>query len=124
MSRRDADDALEVMGELALIGEAGPHGDLRQGEVTVQLQELLRPLDAASDDVLVRWQPGGRLELPREVVGAEAGDCRYLLQGRAGVEVVLDVRDDGAEPPPRQRSRPGRAPAGGAPGRVGSGGRP
>ena len=52
-------------------------------------------------DVLVRRQPGGRLELPREMVGAEAGDRRHLLQARAGVEVFLDVLDDGPEPPPR-----------------------
>ena len=66
-----------------------------------------------SDDVLVRRQPGGRLELPGEVVGAEAGDRGHLLQGRAGVEVFLDVLDDGAEPPPRQRAvPPARGPAG------------
>ena len=70
MSRRDADLALEVMGELALVREAGVSGDLRQGEIAIGLQELLGPLDAAGDDVLVRRQPGGRLELPREVVGA------------------------------------------------------
>jgi hypothetical protein len=40
------------------------------------------------------------------VVGAEAGDRRQLLQGQAGVEVFLDVLDDGAEPPPRQRAVP------------------
>jgi hypothetical protein len=38
------------------------------------LQELLGPLDATQDDVLVRRQTGGRLELPREVVGVEADD--------------------------------------------------
>jgi hypothetical protein len=63
LSWRDADDALEVMGELALIREAGAGRDICQGEVTVLLQELLRPLDAAQDDVLVRRQPGGPLEL-------------------------------------------------------------
>ena len=30
MPRRDADQALEVMGELALVREAGVQGDLRQ----------------------------------------------------------------------------------------------
>src|SRR5262245_54517463 len=47
---RDADQALEVMGELALVREAGACGDLRQGEVAVGLQELLGPLDAAGND--------------------------------------------------------------------------
>src|SRR5260370_42689276 len=31
LSRRDADEALEVMGELAQVGEAGVRGDLRRG---------------------------------------------------------------------------------------------
>jgi hypothetical protein len=71
---RDANDALEMMGELALIQEAGARGDLRQGEVASGLQELLGPLDAAGEDVLVRRQPGGQLELPGEIVGAETSD--------------------------------------------------
>src|SRR5215475_764445 len=97
LPRRDADYALEVMRELALVREAGVRGHLRQGEVASGLQELLGPLDAARDDVLVRRQPGGPLELRDEVVGAEAGDGGQLLQGRATVEVLLDVLDDGAE---------------------------
>ncbi len=82
------------MGELALIREAGARRDLCQGEVPVGVQELLRPRDAARDDVLVRRHPGGRLELPREVVGAEVGGRGHLRQGQAGVEEVLDVRDE------------------------------
>src|SRR5262245_8919296 len=96
------------MGELALIREPGVRGDLRQGEVAFRLQELLGPLDAAGDDVLVRRQPGGPLELPGEVVGTEAGDCGQLLQGRATVEVLLDVLDDGAEPRSGERAVPDR----------------
>src|ERR1700736_3168324 len=95
---READQALEVMGELALVREPGACGDLRQGEVASGLQELLGPLDAAGDDVLVRRQPGGPTEQPGEVVGTEAGDRGHLLQRRAGVKVFLDVLDDGAEP--------------------------
>ena len=34
------------MGEMALIREAGAPRDLRQGEITVMLQELLRPFAA------------------------------------------------------------------------------
>src|SRR5262249_54818757 len=56
LPRRDAEEALEVMGELALVREAGVRGDLRQGEVASGLQELPGPLDAAGDDVLVRRQ--------------------------------------------------------------------
>src|SRR5262245_64842391 len=89
LPRGDADYALEVMGELALIREPGVRGDLRQGQFGSGLQELPGPFDAAQDDVLVRRQPGGPLELRDKVVGAEAGDGRQLLQGRASVEVVL-----------------------------------
>jgi hypothetical protein len=86
-------------------------GDLSLAEVASSLQELPGPLDAAGDDVLVRRRPGGRLELPRQVVGAEVGDRGQLLQARAGL-VFLDVLDDGAEPPPRQRAvGPARRPA-------------
>src|SRR5262249_57817184 len=49
LPRRDADQALEVMGELALVTEAGVRGDLRQGEVASGLQELPGALDAAGD---------------------------------------------------------------------------
>ena len=54
LPRGDADYALEVMGELALVREPGVRGDLRQGKLGSGLEELSRPLDAAQDDVLVR----------------------------------------------------------------------
>ena len=60
LPRGDADYALEVMGELALVREAGVRGDLRQGKDRSFLQEVLGPLDAAHDDVLVRRQPSAR----------------------------------------------------------------
>jgi len=65
LSRRDANQTLEVMGELALVREAGVRGHLRQGKARSCLQEVLGALDATGEDVLVRRQPGGRLELPR-----------------------------------------------------------
>src|SRR5262249_17321189 len=111
------------MTEHALAREAGVRGDLRQGEVAA-LQKLLRPLDAAQDHVLVRRQPGGPLELPREVVDAEAGDRSHLVQARAGVEVFLDVLRDGAEaPPPQHALPPRRAPRGSTASRPRWGGR-
>src|SRR5262249_36522902 len=91
------------MGELALMREAGAPRDLRQREGRVLLQELLRPFDAPREGVLVRRQSGSRLEPPREVAGAEMGRRRQLLQGRAAVEVSLDVLDGGAELPLRER---------------------
>src|SRR5262249_55033685 len=51
LPRRDADQTLEVMAQLALVREAGAGGDLRQGQVGPRLQELPGPLDAAGDDV-------------------------------------------------------------------------
>ncbi len=63
-SRRNADEALEVMGELSLVGEAGANGDLGQGEALLLLQVLLGSLNPAHDHILVWRQPGGRLELP------------------------------------------------------------
>src|SRR5262245_10272546 len=115
LPRRDADCALEVMRELALVREAGARGNLRQGEVASGLQELLGPLDAAGEDVLVRRQSGCRFGPPREVAGAEMGRRRHLLQGQGGFEVLLDVLDDGAELPLRERTvRPtSRRPRGG-----------
>ena len=97
--RCDADEALEVTAEDALVREPSPCRDHGQGEVRSCSQELLGSLDAAHDDVLVGRKPGGPLELMREVVGADAGDCGHPLQCRAGVEVFVDVLEDGADPP-------------------------
>src|SRR5262249_8306472 len=104
LPRRDSDDAPEVVGELALVREAGLPRELRQGQVGPRWQELPGALDAAGDDVLVRRQPGGRPELTGEVVRAEVGRGRHLLQSQTGVEVVLDVLDDGAEFPLTERT--------------------
>ncbi len=69
------------MRELALVREAGARRDLRQGEVRIFSQELLRPFHAAGDGVPVRRQAGRDLELPREVgprrVGSGARSGRW-----------------------------------------------
>ena len=80
LSRRDADDPLEVRAEMALIREAGAERDIRQAELAVCPQEVLRSFNAARDHILVRRQPGGRLELSRKVIGTEIGDGCHLLQ--------------------------------------------
>jgi hypothetical protein len=54
LSRRDADDPLEVKRKMALVCEAGPERNLRQAELAVSLQELLRSVNAARDQILVR----------------------------------------------------------------------
>jgi hypothetical protein len=56
LSRRDADEALEVIGQLTLIGESGVLGNLCEGHVACGLHHLLGPLNATLDDVLVGWQ--------------------------------------------------------------------
>jgi hypothetical protein len=104
LPRRDADEALKVTGELALVREAGVRGDLRRGQAGPCLEELLGPFDAVQDHVLVRRQPGGRLTLSGDVVVAEAGGRGQPLRGQVCVEVLRDVLDDGTEPPARQRA--------------------
>jgi hypothetical protein len=64
LARRNADPPPEVVGELALVREPGVRGPLRQGQTRPGLQEVLGPLDAAQDHVLMGRQPGGLLELP------------------------------------------------------------
>src|SRR5262249_944987 len=71
---------LKLKAKMALVREAGAKRDLGQAEFAVCPQEVLRLFDAARDHILVRRQPGGRLELPREVKGAEIDDGRHLLQ--------------------------------------------
>src|SRR5246127_559034 len=121
LSWREPDNALEMVGELALVGEAGSGGDLRQRKVA-SLKESLGPFNAAHYDVLVRRQPGGHLGLAREVVNAEVGGHRHLLQGRAAIEVFLDVLDNGAELPPRERTVGPNCRRAGAGGGAGQGG--
>jgi hypothetical protein len=71
LSWRDPDDAPEMVGELALVGEAGVGGDLRQGRATVMavlslllafivialVHNALRPV--AGDMLLPRVTPSG-----------------------------------------------------------------
>src|SRR5262247_4189062 len=96
-TRCDAGQALEVMREVALVREASVRGNLCQGQVVILSKELQRALDATGNDVLVRRLSRRDLELPSEVVGAEVGDRRHVLQGQACVEVFVDVLDDRAE---------------------------
>src|SRR5262249_3912407 len=88
-----ADEPLEVAGEVALVPESAPGGDLRQREVIPALEQLLGPLDAPGDDVLVRGQAGGRLEQPGEVIRAEVDDGGDLVERDLRVEALLDVID-------------------------------
>src|SRR5262249_49595343 len=58
LSRRGADQALEVKTEHALARETGVRGDLYQWKVAT-LQKQLSQLDPAHDDELVRRQSNG-----------------------------------------------------------------
>jgi hypothetical protein len=91
-----------VKGKTALVREAGEERNLRQAELTVSPQEALCPFNAARDHILVRRQPGGRLELARKVIGAEMNDGSHLLQRQTASEIFHDVLDDGAKLPPRK----------------------
>jgi hypothetical protein len=111
LSRRDADDPLEVKGKMALVKEADPKRDLRQAELVVCPQQVLRSFNAARDQILVRRQPGGRLELSRKVIGAEMGDGSHLLLRRTAFEIFHDVLDDPLELPlGKYAARRGRLP--------------
>ena len=82
---------------MALVRKPGAEGNLGQAELAVYPQEFLRSFNAARDHILVRRQPGGRLELPREVKGAEMHDGRHLFQRRTAFEIFHDVLNDRAE---------------------------
>ena len=97
LSRRDTDDPPKMKAEMALIREAGAERDLGQTELAVCPQEFLRSFNAARDHILVWRQPGGRLELPREVKGAEIDDGRHLFQRRTASEIFHDILNDPAE---------------------------
>jgi hypothetical protein len=111
LSRRDADDPLEMKGKLALVRETDAERDLHYAEFVVCTQEVLRSFNATSNDILVWRQPGGRLELPREVIGAEMGDGSHLLQRQVAFEIFHDVLDDRASERPKcwQVTRPSAA---------------
>src|SRR5262249_60925581 len=104
LARRDADGPLEMRGELTLVRESGVRGDLREREIVALAEELLRAFDPAGNDVLVRRQSDGRLELPREGECAGVRGLGDLRQQLVWVEVFLDVLDHGV-----QLSRRGRA---------------
>ena len=62
----DAEQAPEVEGEVALVGETHGPGDGGDGEVGTDEQGF-RALDAPADYILVRRESGSRLERAREV---------------------------------------------------------
>src|SRR5918997_2415684 len=76
----DADEPLEVPGEVALIAEAGGDRDLGEREPP-RGDEPLGTLDTLVDDELVRRQAGRLLELPGEVELAPMGDGGEIGQG-------------------------------------------
>src|SRR5260221_12976997 len=98
---------------MALVREADAECDLRQAELAICPEEVLRSFNAARDHILVRRQPGGRLELAREVIGAEMGDGSHLLQRGTASEIFHDILNDPTElvawqyalPPPQPPAR-------------------
>jgi hypothetical protein len=61
LSRRNANDSLEVKGKFAFVREADAERDIHQAELAVCPQEVLRSFNAARDHILVRaagrWSP-------------------------------------------------------------------
>ena len=106
LSWRDADDVLEVMERIGFDPRIRARRDLCQGKVRSCLQELIGRLDARR--MIAYWCGGSPVAVLncRAMVALRAGDRRHLLQARAGVEVFLDVLDDGPEPPPPVMPRP------------------
>lgn len=80
----------------ALIREAGAKRDLRQLELAVYPQGVLRPFNAARDHILVRRQPAGCLELSCEMIRTEMDDGRHLFQRWTAFEIFYDVLNDRA----------------------------
>src|ERR1700741_1592986 len=80
-----------MKGKLALVRETGTERNLCQLELIVFPQEVLCSLNAARDQILVWRQPGARLELPGEVIGAEMSDGSHLLQRGTAFEIFHDV---------------------------------
>jgi hypothetical protein len=83
--------------KMALIREAGTERDLRQPELAVYPQEVLRSFNAARNHILVRRQPRGCLELSCEMIRAEMDDGRHLFQLWTAFEIFHDVLNDRAE---------------------------
>ena len=75
--RGGAEQAPDVEGEVALVGEAHGPGDVYDGEVGAYEQGS-RSLNALVDDVLVWRESGCRLEQACEMVVAKVCHPRYL----------------------------------------------
>jgi hypothetical protein len=87
-----------VKGKLALVREAGAERDVYQLELKVFPQEVLRSLNSARGQILVKRQPSGRLKLPRKPIGTEMGDGSHLLQSLAvGLQFGVHSQYRGAE---------------------------
>jgi hypothetical protein len=90
---RHAKVALELLREMALVGEACLQGDLSQREVRL-LQQRLRALHALAQDVLMRVLADRAAEQTGEMVGTVATLLRQVVKGEALAEVGLDEVDD------------------------------
>jgi hypothetical protein len=80
LSRRGTDDPLKVKTEMALIREAYDLRHLRESDVAISAQKLVRPFHPSRNHVLM-WGPSSRrLELSGKMVGTEMGNGSHLVQ--------------------------------------------
>lgn len=85
-----SDSLVEYGGEVGPASEAQPPGDLRDCERIVG-QQLLGLFDSLACQVLVRSQPGGLLEEPCEMVGAQLHQICHGAERNVFVQVGSNV---------------------------------
>jgi hypothetical protein len=109
LPRGDADEAPEVTGEVALVREAGAGGDLRQGKVGTDSQELLGSFDAAGDE-LASDSAASRPTAPPAVSSASTADIAARRCGRSRPSSGGTVSRAGSRPnasAPTRATNPG-----------------
>ena len=89
MAGRAAERPLDVEVQMALAGE--PDRRRHFNDDAPGPQKLPRTLHPATDDILVRRYPGGRLEQPGEVKRASLDKGRQNVKCERRVEVAVDM---------------------------------
>ena len=87
-------DLFEAAGEVVGVGEAGPGGDLRQGEGRVLADQGRGLLDAEGLDILLGGGAQKPLEQADEVVHADMEGVGDAADGELFVKVPADVPAD------------------------------
>ena len=108
LARREARDAVEEHGKMAVTGAADAIGDLGDRHVRLA-QQFLRALDAPLEHVAVRRHACGLPERVRKMAGAQRDGVRDRRQRELVAQVLVDVLDCASQLVRRElRFRPGR----------------